>query len=92
MKLLAFSIFDAAAEAFLPPMFMDTKGMAIRSFADAVNQEDSAFGRHAGDYTLFYIGSFDQLTGSFEGMVPDSMGNALQFVVKPFDAQVALEA
>lgn len=90
--LLAFAIYDAAAAAYLSPMFLDTKGMAIRSFADAVNQEDSAFGRHAADYTLFHIGSFDQRTGQLEACTPDSLGNALQFVVLPSSAPVALEA
>jgi len=79
--LLAFSIFDAAAEAYLPPMFMKTKGMAIRSFADAVNQEDSPFHQHADDYTLFLIGSFDEQSGLFIPVTPDSMGNALQYLV-----------
>jgi len=90
--LLAFSIFDAAAEAFLPPMFMDTKGMAIRSFADAVNQEGTPFCLHAADYTLFHVGTFDQSTGELRSVTPDSMGNALRFVVSPVDAPMALEA
>lgn len=92
MKILAFSIYDAAAEAFLPPMFLETKGMAIRSFADAVNEEGHQFGRHAGDYTLFHIGSFEQSTGKLEALnTPDSMGVALQFVVAVAPS-VALEA
>jgi len=90
--LIVFAIFDAAAEAYLPPMFFDTKGMAIRSFADAVNQEDSGFSRHAADYTLFQIGSFDQSTGELKAITPDSMGNALQYVVKPVVSPVVLEA
>ncbi len=93
MKILAFSIYDAAAEAYLPPMFLDTKGMAIRSFADAVNEEGHQFGRHAADYTLFHIGFFDQSNGKLDALVtPDSLGVALQFVVAPVSPPVALEA
>ncbi len=91
MKLMVFSIHDAAAEAYLPPMFFPTKGMAIRTFADAVNEEGSQFGRHAADYTLFYIGLFDESMGMMEPMTPDSMGNALQFLVKT-DISLELEA
>ncbi len=81
MIVLAFSVFDAAAEAYMPPTFMQTKGQAIRSFADAVNEEGSAFGRHAADYTLFHVGMFDEQTGSLKPLAtPDSLGNALQFV------------
>ncbi len=91
MNLLAFYIFDAAAEAFLPPMFFPTKGMAIRTFADGVNQEDSQFSRHAADYTLFHVGVFHQLSGELEPCAPDSMGNAVQFVVKDPYPQLPLE-
>ncbi len=82
MILLAFAIWDAAAEAYLPPMFMTTKGQAIRSFADAVNEEGHQFARHADDYTLFHVGQFNQDTGMFTPMEPDSMGNALTFVTR----------
>ncbi len=82
MKMIAFAIYDAAAEAYLPPMFLDTKGMAIRSFQDAVNDENSAFSRHAADYTLFHVGFFDMSSGLLEAVTPDQMGNALQYVVR----------
>lgn len=80
MKLLAFSIYDAAAEAFLAPSFVPTKGMAMRSFADAVNEEGHQFGRHAADYTLFHVGFFHEDKGNLVAIVPDSMGNAVTFL------------
>lgn len=79
--MLVFAVYDAAAEAYLLPFFFDTKGMAIRSFSDAVNTAESGFGQHAADYTLFHIGSYDQSDGTLEPCLPDSMGNALQYVV-----------
>ncbi len=83
MKLLVFAVFDAAAEAFLTPMFFNTKGEAIRTFADACNAEDHQFRRHADDYTLFHLGMYDQSTGLLEALAtPDSMGLALQFIEK----------
>ncbi len=81
LKLLVFSIYDGAAEAFLAPIFELTRGMAVRSFSDAVNEEGHQFGRHAADYTLFHIGYFHQSSGELEAITPDSMGNALQYVV-----------
>lgn len=80
MTLLAFCVFDAAAELFMPPTFMQTKGQAIRSFADAANEEGHAFARHAADYTLFHIGSYDESAGLLEAITPDSLGNALQYI------------
>ncbi len=81
MRMLVFAVYDAAAEAYLTPMFFDTKGQAIRSFVDAVNAEDHMFARHADDYTLFHLGFFDPDKGSLESLAtPDSLGVALQYI------------
>ncbi len=83
MKLLAFSVHDAKAEAFLQPFFDGTKGSAIRSFSDACNDEKTGFNRHAADYTLFLIGEFDQELGKLIPCEPVGLGNALTFIVAP---------
>ncbi len=84
MKILVFAVYDAAAEAFLLPMFFDTKGQAVRAFVDAVNAEDHQFARHAEDYTLFHLGFFDPSKGSMESLkTPDSLGIALHFLERP---------
>ncbi len=81
MKVLVFAVFDAAAEAFLTPMFFDTKGMAVRAFSIACNSEDHMFAKHADDYTLFHIGFFDPVKGFLTALeTPDSLGLALQYV------------
>ncbi len=81
MRMLVFAVFDAAAEAYLPPLFFSTKGQMIRTFADACNDEAQAFSRHAADYTLFHIGFYDPRSGLLEALSPpDSLGNALQYV------------
>jgi len=61
MKVCA--IYDAKAEAWLTPLFFQAVGQALRSFGDAVNQNDSDFGKHPEDYTLFLLGDFDNQTG-----------------------------
>ncbi len=91
MKMLVFAVFDAAAEAFLKPFFFDTKGQALRSFADACNEEKHQFALHADDYTLFHIGFYDPNKGRLEACTPDSLGNALQFVER-LDSTQALFA
>ncbi len=81
--LLVFAVYDAAAEAFLTPLFYGTKGQAVRSFSDACNDEDHMFRRHADDYTLFHIGSYDPSKGALLPLeTPDSMGVAIQFLEK----------
>lgn len=68
MKHQVMAIFDNAVKAYLQPFFTPTKGSGIRSFTDAVSQEGSQFARHAGDYALFILGEFDDVTGSFSSL------------------------
>ncbi len=83
MNVLVFAVFDAAVEAFLTPMFFETKGAAIRAFSDACNGEGHQFRAHAADYTLFHIGMYDPVKGLLTALsTPDSLGIALQFVEK----------
>lgn len=83
MKHNVYSIFDAAAEAYFPPFFLHTEGMAIRGFTDAVNDPESQVGKHPKDYTLFQIGTFDDNTGIITPLQTNKpLGNGLHFVVK----------
>jgi len=77
MKLLAFTVYDSKAEAYLRPYFAETKGLAMRAFRDAVNDPQHEMHRHAEDYTLFHIGSFDPMTGSLENGVCVSLATAI---------------
>ncbi len=59
MKHKIFCVYDSAADAYLPPFFMPESGQAIRVFGDCVNSADHQFGKHPSDYTLFFLGGFD---------------------------------
>lgn len=78
-KLLVFSVRDQKAEAYLRPFMTETKGLAVRTFSDSVNDPQSPMHKHADDYTLFHVGEFDQITGELRPVVPVSLGNALTF-------------
>lgn len=76
-----YSVYDSKAEAFLPPFFLGTRGLAIRTFADAANREDHNFRRYAADYTLFELGEFDDSSGKFfMKEAAENLGTALQYV------------
>ena len=66
MSMVMCSIYDAKAEAFMSPMTFQAKGQAVRSFADAVNKEDSEFNKHPEDYSVFLLGTFDPKMGKIE--------------------------
>ncbi len=91
--LSVFTIRDSAAEAFMRPFFAQSSGSAVRSFSDAVNDpEESPMGAHPEDYTLFLVGEFDELTGTFSTHEPRSLGNGSTFKVGSFPLKVASDA
>lgn len=81
MKVKIYSIYDSKVEAYLPPVFMKSKGEFLRAFAEAANDSKSNIGRYPSDYTAFELGSFDDSNCSFELYEAKvSLGTALEFV------------
>lgn len=66
MKLLLCSVRDEAVGAFLTPFFVRSRGEAIRSFTDAINDPKSQFLGHVNDYSLWYIGTWNDEHGELE--------------------------
>lgn len=79
MILGVYSVYDAAAEAFLQPFFSQTVGSALRSFGDAVNNPETPMFKHTSDYSLFQLGEYNDLNGSLKGFdVPKKLITALE--------------
>ncbi len=68
MRTQVFSIFDSKAQLFLQPFYSQTTGTALRSFYEAANDENHVFSKHAGDYTLFHLGEFNEETGTHHNL------------------------
>lgn len=76
-----FSIFDVKAKAWLQPFFASNAAVAVRMFERAVNDPNSDLHRFAADYTLFEVGSWDEVDGDLVNFPTKvSLGNALTFV------------
>nr|QJB20621.1 MAG: nonstructural protein [Microvirus sp.] len=74
-----FSVFDSKAAAYLPPTFMQSRGVAIRSFGAAASDDKHEFCRFASDFTLFELGEFDDSNGSFTlHSAPIPLGTAFE--------------
>lgn len=81
MKLYIFSIFDSKAETFNSPIFLPAIGQARRTFGDQVNDKESPFNKHPGDYTLFHIGEYETDTGLLTPLTtPTSLGLAVEYL------------
>jgi len=70
MKLRAYSIYDRKALQYHPPFFASTDGSAVRSFQELANDTNTQVGRHPGDFTLYYVGEYDDQVGRMLPMDP----------------------
>jgi len=64
-------------------MFLDSRGLALRSFAEIAKDDTSEIGKYPSDFTLFELGEYDVRTAVFtlhESKV--SLGTALEFLPK----------
>lgn len=82
MKLYAFAVHDSKAEFFSTPFFTRSLGEGLRGFEDEVNNKESQLNRHAGDFNLYLVGSFETENGRFEEIDPVHHGSALEYLPK----------
>ena len=75
MLMHVFAVYDMKAEAYYPPMFQKTVGLALRIFKDMANNPDTTVGRFPTDYALFQIGTYEDTTGILTPLVrrPESI-------------------
>lgn len=58
-----YSVFDAKAEMHLPPFTAKKVGEATRAFTQSVQTPQHPFNAFPLDYSLFYVGRFDDSKG-----------------------------
>lgn len=64
------AVHDTAMDAFMRPIYTPTIGAAIRSFSDEINRasEDNPMYKHAEDYNLFELGTYDDNSGKHQSL------------------------
>lgn len=70
MRLELYSVHDSKVGAYMPVFSARSKGEALRSFQSACSDEKHQFNAHRGDYSLWFIGAFDDSTGDIESLKP----------------------
>lgn len=67
MKKQVVSVKDRAADAFMTPFFVPSRGMAIRSFKDEVNRKDAGniMSQHPDDFDLYLLAEWSEDSGQF---------------------------
>ena len=81
MKLNVYTIYDDTAKAYMQPFFMHNHGLAVRAFTDQVNRNDenNPLNKHPEQFTLYYVGEFDDQTGNLELRDHQSLGKGVSY-------------
>lgn len=66
MILRCYSVYDSALGAYMPVFYARSQGEAMRSFVEACRPDGrKEFLTSPGDYTLMFLGLFDDESGGF---------------------------
>lgn len=68
-----YTVKDKAVEAFLQPFFSPTLGSAVRAIGAALADPEHTFSKNMEDYTLWRIGTFDDVTGQLMRLEPEKV-------------------
>ena len=63
-RYLMFSVKDEKAQAFNLPFLQTNVDLAIRTLASSVTNPDSVVSKYPQDFTLYKLGTFDEITGA----------------------------
>lgn len=80
-----FAVRDRALDAFMQPFFVQSTGVAVRSFSDEVNRPESPMNAHPDDYDLYCIGDYDESTGKINPLSDVRMISRAKDVIRPRD-------
>jgi hypothetical protein len=59
MKLEIYTIYDSKEAIYYQPHFFLNDDVALRTFGDMANDEQSKISKHPEDYTLWHLGSYE---------------------------------
>lgn len=68
MKYFIVCVRDRALDCFGRPFPVPSLGVSIRAFTDMVSGGDGEMSKHPGDYDLYQLGVFDDVSGTFENL------------------------
>jgi len=72
MKLIMICLYDAKAEAYNAPQFVQSIGGAVRAFSDEINNPTAGnvLHSHPDDFLLYELGSYDDQDASITPTLP----------------------
>lgn len=77
-----YTIHDIKAETFMVPFFQQNDETAKRLMTHSANNPEHFVGKNPADYTLFYIGEYEDNSGAITPALKiKNLGNGLEFVI-----------
>lgn len=85
------TVLDKALGAYSRPMCVPSVGIAVRSFTDEVNRQDSnnEMYKHPEDFVLYGIGEFDEETGVINAYQAPVKLESAEYLAKRRDENVS---
>lgn len=76
-----YSIYDNKAAAYMRPFFHRNNATAVRDVEQGVNDPQSDLSRAPGDFDLFCLAEWDEVSGKIEVLEKvENLGNLVHFV------------
>jgi len=76
-----YCVYDSKVEAYMMPFYVQSKGQAIRMFAELANDKDTNVGKYPAEFTLFDLGEIDDSNAKFKlHSTPIAVGVAIEFI------------
>lgn len=66
MKFKIYTIYDNASESYSKPMFLEARGVALRSVMDAIAEPNTVYNKHPEHFSMFEIGEFHNDSATFD--------------------------
>lgn len=92
MIMQAYAVYDGKAGAYGQPFFAPTEGIATRMVLEALRDPNAMISKYPEDYTLYWIGAFDDSCGEFMAQKPLSVMNVKQLLGILVRNSMAVEA
>lgn len=80
MKLKLYTILDKTAGVCCAPFVQTNDAVATRTFRDMCMDKDNQVSRNPSDYSLHYLGEFDDSVGTFALVESDKLADGSYFV------------
>ena len=65
MYMKVYSLYDRAADQYQAPFYQHSLGLVNRALQDEIDNSESTLSSHYRDFSLFELGVYDTVTGTF---------------------------